>query len=126
MVPEATNWCKYRIREVKMSTTFDGDKNEPKETSFNHLLPPKENEIKHNIISVKKRGQFFAVAETAAAQVLRSKGLYDIAYDMRPVHTYGYNFRVKFFDGNKLKHDVLVKMDVNLQVLSTRLDYNAS
>lgn len=110
-----------------MSTTFDdNDKDKQSDNSFNHLLPPKEGGIKHNVISVKKKGQFFAVAETAAAQVLRAKGLYDGTYDMRPVHTYGYNFRVKFFDGNKLKHDVLVKMDADLQVLSTRLDYNAS
>lgn len=79
--------------------------------------------VKYKLLPKKIREQFYAVAEVAAAKILKEKGLYNSLYDMRSLHLYDYSFRVKFFDGHKLKHNVLVKMNQDFKVLERTLDH---
>lgn len=98
----------------------DGDRGKKKKKKITETTT--EN-VKYNLLPKKIREQFYAVAEVAATKILKEKGLYNSVYDMRALHLYDYSFRVKFFDGNKLKHNVLVKMNKDFSVLERILDH---
>lgn len=83
---------------------------------------PQEN-VPYGVLSLKLKRQFFAVAEVTAVALLKQKKLYSVQYDMRTIHVFDYNFRVKFYHESKLKHNILVKMDKDFKVVGVVFDH---
>ncbi len=103
-----------------MPTTYD----DPEE---NKVAPQeKVDEIEETSpvgLSLKKKRQYLAIAEVEARKILLNKKLYNEEYDVRSVHTYDLNFRVKYYHGAKLLHNVLVKMNADYTVKETVFDH---
>lgn len=103
-----------------MPTTYD----DPEE---NNAVPQNEAEALEEAspvgLSLKKKRQYLAIAEVEARKILLNKKLYNEAYDVRSIHTYDLNFRVKYYYGAKLIHNILVKMNADYTVKETVFDH---